>query len=130
MTTHVAIDLDGTIDAAPEAFGAFMRLLRGDGVNVCVLTGNPTAGQKLAQLGLTEGVDFDELVVLPHTTLPAEKAAWCVANEVLFLIDNKSANAMSVVVAGVPLALIPVTPATVRAVQRSALKRSRRLLDD
>lgn len=127
--TIVACDLDGTIDTNPEAFGTLLRLMRGDGINVCVLTGNPTAGQKLTQLGLAEGVDFDELVVLPHTDLPTEKAAWCVANEVLLIIDNKGDNCLSCVAGGVPLALRPVTTKTVRSIQRAALRRARRRLD-
>lgn len=126
---HVAVDCDGTITTAPAAFAALMRVMRGEGVNVCVLTGNPTAAQALAEMGLSEGVDFDELVILPHTTLPDEKAAWCKANDVLMIIDNKGDNCLSCVAAGVPIALRPVTEKTVRSIQRAAIKRARRRLD-
>lgn len=125
-----AVDCDGTITNAPTAFASFMEALRGDGIVVTVLTGNKTCTPDFLESMGVPSKAYDRIVVLPDTTLPIEKAAWCVANEVLVIIDNKGDNCLSCVAAGVPLALRPVTTKTVRSRQQALLKRSHRLLDE
>lgn len=125
----VAVDLDGTIDAAPQVYAKLMQEWRGDGNTVTILTGNPTATPGyLSQLGVTSE-SYDQIVQLPAHTLPEEKAAWCKANDVNVVIDNKAANCMACVAAGVTVAFLPVTAETTTKIQRALLRRAQRLLD-
>lgn len=122
---HIAVDLDGTIDASPTLFVTFLTALKTSGQTVTILTG--AAGdanvskqdieekkQYLARLGLGEA--YDQLVVLPQvpiddpdkdTTLHDAKADWLAKNHVDLFIDNNKMNAKAAMKAGVKLVLVP-----------------------
>ena len=114
----VAVDLDGTISAAPVQMGAILRALRSAGCRVVVLTGvddgssSDQAGwdAKRAKLDAAGCPDcWDELVLIgaQEPALADAKAAWCAANGAAVLIDNDKGNARASTAAGVPLVLVP-----------------------
>lgn len=127
---HVAVDLDGTIDAAPAVFQSLLAGLKAAGHVITVLTGasdKDTTGvnvkeiaankkQYLDKLGLGEA--YSQLVVLPQgkdvkatkagdLDLHDLKADWLKSNNVDLFIDNDKGNARAAVKAGVTLVLVP-----------------------
>jgi hypothetical protein len=114
---HIAVDLDGTIDAASALFQNLFSTLKAAGHTVTVLTGSSTidsvsiAGKQnyLNQLGM--GDSYSQLVLIPSDDdmdkLSQLKALWCSENGVDILIDNRKANAKAAVAAGVQLVLVP-----------------------
>lgn len=96
----VAVDVDGTIDAAPTTFLSLMQALRAAGHRVVVVTGcsAPTVTPQdledkatyLQNLGLGEA--YDELVVIADPVVDA-KVQWLKDNEADLLIDNRKATA-------------------------------------
>lgn len=96
----VAVDIDGTIDAAPTIFLSLMQALRAAGHRVVVVTGSaaPAVTEQdlqdkanyLQQLGLAEA--YDELVVVADPT-DETKTQWLEDNGAALLVDNKKANA-------------------------------------
>lgn len=96
----IAVDINGTIDAAPAVFESLLSALRAAGHQVVILTGcsapKPTKqdvaekAQLLESLGC--GACYDKLVVFgdpPHKG----KAKWCKKHNVDCLIDNSVKNA-------------------------------------
>ena len=114
---RVAVDIDGTINAAPGEFLALMTALKASGVMVTVLTGS--ADDPVTQKDFDEKVQFltglgcgecwYDMTVLGATgdDLSAAKAKWCDENSVDVLIDNNKDNAKAAVAAGVKLVLVP-----------------------
>lgn len=112
----VALDLNGTIDAAPREFQSLMSMLRSCGASIAVVTGNDgppkpedytEKEQYLASLGC--GECYDDLVLLDGTSdenLAEAKAQWCAHHGVDVLVDNKKANAKAAI-SCVPLVLVP-----------------------
>lgn len=106
----VAVDIDGTVDAAPTIFLSLMQALRAAGHRVVVVTGSaaPTVCQQdltdkanyLQQLGLGEA--YDELVVIADPVAET-KPQWLKDNGADLLIDNRKATAK----AAPCLALVP-----------------------
>jgi len=118
---RVALDLDGSIDAAPRQFQSLMSSLQAAGHTVTVVTGVSDTevtpqdfvnkANYLNQLGC--GQCYDDLVVLAaHPAgevddLHDRKAQWLTDNHVHVFVDNSRQNAKSAVAAGVPLVLVP-----------------------
>lgn len=115
---RVAVDIDGTIDAAPRQLQSIMSALRACGHTIIVVTGSQQApvtetdwSQKanyLNQLGC--GACWDELVVLANPSgadLPDMKSQWLADNQVDVFIDNNVANCKAATAAGIPLVLCP-----------------------
>ena len=114
---RIAVDIDGTIDAAPAECRTIMSSLKAAGNRVVVLSGTPfpTASQAswdekrdyLVSLGC--GACWDELVLVPHEPgeLADSKAKYCKDNGIDILIDNDKSNARAATGAGVPLVLVP-----------------------
>ena len=113
---HVVVDLDGTIDAAPNQMQELLTALKAAGHRITVLTGSsdPNVGpqdfaeksQYLASLGC--GNCWDDMTVLgaQDDELSQAKADYCKSNGVDIVIDNDKTNAaaMSTVV---PIVLVP-----------------------
>lgn len=107
----VAVDLDGTIDAAPAELRSTMTALRAAGHLVIVCTGGqgdtPEELQSCAEakrdymatLGVVLGTAYDELVVVQHpdTAAPGDyaeaKATYLEQRGCDVLIDNDKGNA-------------------------------------
>ena len=100
VITLVAVDCDGTADAAPTIFLSLMQALRAAGHRVVVITGDSATivtqqslEDKATYLqGLGLGDAYDELVVIadpPHEA----KAQWLKDNGADLLIDNDRQNA-------------------------------------
>ena len=127
---HVAVDLDGTLDSAPDLFLSLLSALKTSGHVITILTGasdKDTTGvnvkeiaaqkkQYLNKLGLSEV--YNQLVVLPQAgdiqatksgdmDLHDLKADWLKENHVDLFIDNDKGNAKAAVKAGVRLVLVP-----------------------
>lgn len=114
---RVAIDVDGTLDAAPAELQTLMIALKSAGNTVSILTGMAKnkvtvrdfhiKADYLNRLGC--GESWDDMTVLGHAGGPIHvaKAKWCVKHNVDILIDNSVANARAAVAAGVPLVLVP-----------------------
>lgn len=117
MPMRVAIDVDGTLDAAPVELQTLMIALKAAGNTVSILTGmakeHITAEDfqikvnYLNSLGC--GESWDDMTVLGHAGGPihVDKARWCKENNVKILIDNSIKNAKAAAKAGVPLVLVP-----------------------
>lgn len=95
----VAVDVDGTADAAPTIFLSLMQALRAAGHRVVVVTGSSAStvtqdeleakATYLQNLGLGEA--YDELVVIADPA-PEDKAQWLKDNGADLLIDNRKAT--------------------------------------
>lgn len=106
----VAIDLDGTADAAPHVYRKLMEALRVNGHRVAVLTGGPGVltpqvraekEQYMTHLGL--GDCYDQLEVFSNAGISAAKDRWLRREGADLLIDNRKRTAR-----GAPcLALVP-----------------------
>lgn len=116
--SHIAVDIDGTVDAAPSEMQGIMSALKAAGHRVSILTGtaNPTATQQdfneksnyLNSMGC--GQCWDSMTVVAHggnVNLADAKANWLSSNGVDVLIDNDKDNAKAATKAGVPLVLVP-----------------------
>jgi hypothetical protein len=115
---HVALDIDGTIAAAPQQMQELASSLQAAGHRVSVLTGcasDPLTQQDwddkanyLNSLGC--GSCYDDLTVISHGVkggLAQAKAQWCASTGVDVLMDNSKDNAKAAAAAGVPLVLVP-----------------------
>jgi hypothetical protein len=113
---RVAVDIDGTLNAAPEQFVGLLSAIKGAGYRVSVVTGasdNPVTQQTfddkanfLNELGL--GQCYDDMTVISSVgDLAQKKAKWCVDQSVDILIDNSIPNAKAAVASGIPLVLVP-----------------------
>jgi HK97 family phage prohead protease len=115
----IAIDIDGTIDAAPRPLQSVMSALKANGHTVVVLTGtqngDPTPedfeqkANYLNSLGCGSAC-YDQLEILngtKHQDLAELKGKWCKDNGVDILIDNDKDNAKAASADGVPLVLVP-----------------------
>jgi len=129
---HVAVDLDGTITAAPKKFAKLLADLHDGGEKVTVLTGgNPDTDVDAKKELLEEcGCDgaYDDLVIVDQGQVAENKAEWCKENDVDVFVDNNLANAGTVLASGhVPLVLVALTDDTkdVRARQAVELLRAR-----
>lgn len=113
---HIAVDVDGTLSAAPDQMQDICSALKACGHRISVLTGvssNPVTQQDfdekanfLNQLGLGESYD-DMTVISNKGNLAKAKAQFCVDNDIDVLIDNSRANCQQAVAMGVPLVLCP-----------------------
>jgi hypothetical protein len=96
----VAIDLDGTIDSAPEVWSVILMALRTSNIQVAIVTGwdDDTVPPEamlakityLNKIGVGQEC-YDELVVVPHP-LHEYKAQWLADHNAAVLIDNKVEN--------------------------------------
>lgn len=100
---HLALDLDGTISAAPELFAAMGAAMVKDGHTVTVLTGalldfpdsaRTTEGRlaQLKALGLERGIHFSDVFVCVAASggeVARAKRAWCLTYGVDLLIDDE-----------------------------------------
>ena len=115
---HYAMDIDGSIAAAPQQMQELASSLMAAGHRVSVVTGtgDDTVTQQewdakanyLNSLGM--GQSYGTLTVISNSVsggLPAAKAQWCVDNGVDCLIDNSKENAKAAVDAGVDLVMVP-----------------------
>lgn len=115
---HVAVDLDGTISAAPQQMQELCSALMAAGHRVSVVTGtaNDTATQTdfdeksnyLNALGM--GQSYTDMTVIPSSIsggLPNAKAKWAKSQSVDIAVDNSKANAKAYVNIGIPLVLVP-----------------------
>ena len=113
---HIAVDLDGTLSAAPVEMQDVLSALKACGHRISVLTGtssDPVTQQDfdekanfLNKLGL--GESYDDMTVISNSgNLAQMKAQICVDEKVDVFIDNSRANADAAVSAGVPLVLVP-----------------------
>ena len=113
---RVAVDIDGTLNAAPAQFVGLLSAIKAAGYRVSILTGaadNPitqsTFNDKsnfLNEMGL--GQCWDDMTVLSSMgDLAQTKAKWCSDNSVDVLIDNSIPNAKAAVANGIPLVLVP-----------------------
>jgi hypothetical protein len=116
----LAIDLNGSLDAAPGQLGPMLRALREAGHHVSVLTGvstedtnDPEAAwnSKVQQMiGLGVGDVWDDMTVFTAAEGPdlaAAKAQYVKEHGVAVLIDNDRGNCTAAVEAGIPLAICP-----------------------
>lgn len=111
---QIAVDIDGTVDAAPHQFERLLSALRAAGHYVIMLSGSgnhPPSGNSyktkcnyLSGLGLAEC--WDELVIVTGDVAQL-KAQWCQDNNIHVLIDNSKSNAEAASKAGVALVLVP-----------------------
>lgn len=129
---HIAVDLDGTLDAAPVQFQGLLSALKAAGHTVTVLTGAVVVAGKpvpqdvisakksqLNQIGMSEV--YNQLVVLPQNPKNAKvgkskdgdldlhdaKAEWLQNNHVDIFIDNNVGNAKAATKAGTKLVMVP-----------------------
>lgn len=113
---HFAVDIDGTISAAPDQMQDMLSALKACGHRISVLTGcssEPVTQQDfddkanfLNKLGFGESYD-DMTVISNKGNLAKAKAQWCFDNSVDVLIDNNQSNCQQAVKTGIPLALCP-----------------------
>lgn len=99
MTT-VAIDFDRTISSDPHFYKAEMAGLMRQGDSVHVLTGNPAAEHKLAELGMVKGRDYTRVAVVPRKHIAAAKVTYMAHVGATHLIDNRRKNCKAAVKAG------------------------------
>lgn len=113
---HVAVDLDGTISAAPYQFETLLTAFRAAGHRVTILTGTtkPEATQDefdkkvqfLCSLGCAEAWDDMVLFAATDKVLSKAKAKWLRDNSAGIFIDNNTHNADRAI-PFVPLVLVP-----------------------
>ena len=116
----IAVDINGSLDAAPGQLGPLLRAARAAGHHVSIITGTPNEdtndpktawATKVQQLtGLDCGDVWDDMTVVTAPEGPelaAAKAQWCKDNGAAVLIDNDRGNCTAAVEAGVPLAICP-----------------------
>ena len=114
---RVAVDIDGTLNAAPAQFVNLLSAIKAAGYHVSILTGasdNPVTQQTfddkagfLCNLGLSEC--YDDMTVISTAIkggLANAKANWCRDNSVDILADNSKSNARAAA-QYVPLVLVP-----------------------
>jgi hypothetical protein len=92
-----ALDVDGTINAAPAMFATLMRSLKAGGAQVTVLTANKDAGKILASLGMADC--YDAIVHVDGEGLDeiAEaKRSYCQSAGVDLCVDDTSQNVVAV----------------------------------
>lgn len=113
---HIAVDIDGTLSAAPQQFQDILSALKACGHRISVLTGvssNPVTQQDfdekanfLNQLGM--GQSYDDMTVISNKgNLAKAKAQWCADNSIDVLIDNSRENCTQATSIGIPLVLCP-----------------------
>lgn len=93
-------DMDGVITADPEFYRCEMRGLRARGHQVHILTGNPTALHRLAEMGFVKGREYDALGVVPRQHIAVAKVAYMKSVGATHLVDNRRKTIRAVRKAG------------------------------
>jgi hypothetical protein len=112
----VAIDLDGTITAAPAQARQLLLDVMAGGGHVTVLTGIDDGSSpnqagwdakaaKLSAIGCADCWHDMVLIGAQEPELAAAKADWCRSHGVSVFVDNTKANTKAAAAAGVPLVL-------------------------
>ncbi len=113
---HIAVDIDGTVSAAPNQMQDICSALKACGHRISILTGvssDPVTQQDfdekanfLNELGM--GQSYDDMTVISNKgNLAKAKAKWCAGQGVDVMVDNNRANCDQAVSMGVPLVLCP-----------------------
>ncbi len=99
---NFAFDIDGTITAAPKAYGAMMTALVAAGHEVHALTGQTTPitdadiQGRVRQLEALGTTDFTHLAVVGPPDWVAAKANYCREHDICFVFENDVAYAQAI----------------------------------
>lgn len=112
---NFGFDIDGTITAAPVAFGAMMQALMDAGHEVHVITGTMDADatdehyagrvRQLLNVGIGDSAyTHIHIVTAPHAE---EKARYCVEHEIRLMFDDAPPYIDAMRAAGITVAALP-----------------------